>query len=112
MAASGIKSKSDKRKGWRQSLDLLGCNCEKEILVLCGIIPFGAFGWAFAFAHGILSRVACHRSTVKAGIDCTYEEGEVVRAQSRRWGARRHANRCAGKVVECSLEKQELAEHW
>ena len=46
-------------------LTFLGCNREKRsILVPCGIIPFGAFGWAFAFAHGILSRV-------KAGIDST-----------------------------------------
>ena len=78
-------------------LTFLGCNREKRsILVPCVIIPFGAFGWAFAFAHGILNRVTCHRSTVKAGIDCTRRRrwcGRGCGGGGWRWGARRHANR-------------------
>ena len=61
-------------------MTFLGCN---SILVPCGIILLGAFGWAFAFAHGILSRVACHRSAVKAegpgGMPIVEEEYNYVR---------------------------------
>ena len=51
-----------------------------SILVQGGIIPFGAFGWAFALAHGGLRRgVTFHRSQIKAGIYCT---------RRGRWGGR------------------------
>ena len=78
----------------------LGWNREKRCLwIPCGIIPFGAFGRAFAFAHGIRSRVTGHWSAVKAGINSKRRRrrwcGRGCRGSGwrRHWGARRHANR-------------------
>eukprot|EP00434_Breviolum_minutum_P046406 symbB.v1.2.041952.t1/scaffold8919.1/size4669/1 len=63
-------------------LTFLGCNREKRsILVPCVIIPFGAFGWAFAFAHGILSGGVFPRGAGASG--ALGAEGELRFA----WGA-------------------------
>ena len=67
-------------------LTFLGCNGEKRsILGQGGIIPFGAFGWAFALAHGDLRRrLTFHRSQLKAGIYCARRGG---------WGGRSRCGR-------------------
>ena len=61
-------------------LTCLRCNSEKRgILDRGGVIPFGAFGWAFARAHCDLRRgFAFHWSLLKAAIDC-------ARRGSRGW---------------------------
>ena len=50
---------------------LLGNGEKGRILSQSGVIPFGAFGWAFARAHSDLRRrFTFHRSWLKAGVYC------------------------------------------
>ena len=67
-------------------LTFLCCNGEKRrILSQSGVIPFGAFGWAFARAHcDLRRRFAFHRSWLKAGIYCARRGSREGRSRCRR----------------------------
>ena len=71
---------------------LLGNGEKGRILSQSGVIPFGAFGWAFARAHSDLRRrFTFHRSGLKAGVYCArrgsrdgrsrYEEAQSMGGQ-------------------------------
>ena len=67
---------------WESVLTFLLGNGEKgRILSQSGVIPFGAFGWAFACAHRDLRRrFTFHRSGLKAGVYCARRGAGTDRA--------------------------------
>ena len=75
------------------------CWATVKILSQSGVIPCGAFGWAFARAHRDLRRrFTFRRSGLKAGVYCARRGRRDGRSRCRRgwlsqWGARMHANR-------------------